>query len=119
MEDAHHVPKWGKLMPLFVSIAGIGLAVVIYGRMPFLADKIANTFPAIYRLFYHKWYFDELYDKAFVLPAVRWGQFFWLRGDKAVIDVLVLTALAPWWCALRHFVAVCNRAMCFIMRLPC
>ena len=86
MEDAHHVPKWGKLMPLFVSIAGIGLAVVIYGRMPFLADKIANTFPAIYRLFYHKWYFDEIYDKAFVRPAVRWGQFFWIRGDRAVID---------------------------------
>ena len=106
MEDAHHVPKWGKLMPLFVSIAGIGLAVVIYGKMPFLADKIANTFPAIYRLFYHKWYFDELYDKAFVLPAVRWGQFFWLRGDKAVIDGFGPDGISA---MVVRFAAFCSR----------
>ena len=106
MEDAHHVPKWGKLMPLFVSIAGIGLAVVIYGRMPFLADKIANTFPAIYRLFYHKWYFDEIYDKAFVRPAVRWGQFFWIRGDRAVIDGFGPDGISA---LVVRFAALCSR----------
>ena len=106
MEDAHHVPKWGKLMPLFVSIAGIALATIIYGKCPWIADKIANTFPAIHQLFYHKWYFDELYDKAFVRPAVRCGNFFWLRGDRGVIDAYGPDGISN---IVVRFAALCSR----------
>ena len=106
MEDAHHVPKWGKMMPLFVSIAGIALAIIIYGKCPWIADKIANTFPAIHQLFYHKWYFDEIYDKAFVRPAVRCGNFFWLRGDRGVIDAYGPDGMSN---IVMRFAAFCSR----------
>ena len=106
MEDAHHVPKWGKMMPLFVSIGGIALAIIIYGKCPWIADKIANTFPAIHQLFYHKWYFDEIYDKAFVRPAVRCGNFFWQRGDRGVIDAYGPDGISN---IVMRFAVLCSR----------
>src|SRR6056300_1870297 len=58
MEDAHHVPKWVKLMPLYVSVSGIGLAIIIYTMMPSVADNVARIFRPVHQLFYRKWYFD-------------------------------------------------------------
>ena len=86
MEDAHHVPKWVKLMPLYVSVSGIGLAIIIYTMMPSVADNVARIFRPVHQLFYRKWYFDEIYHAVFVRPAVEIGRFFWIRGDKATID---------------------------------
>jgi len=47
-----------------------------------------KRFPAIYALFYNKWYFDEIYDALFVKPALAIGRFFWKKGDGATIDGL-------------------------------
>lgn len=106
MEDAHHVSIFVKLMPLVVSIGGIALAIVIYTRKPWIARRIIAKFPAIYQLFYHKWYFDAMYNKVFVRPAVRWGHFFWLRGDKAVIDTYGPDGISN---IVVRFAALCSR----------
>ena len=34
----------------------------------------------------NKWYFDELYDRIFVRPALWLGRLFWKRGDEGTID---------------------------------
>ena len=34
----------------------------------------------------NKWYFDELYDRIFVRPAMWFGRLFWKSGDEGTID---------------------------------
>jgi NADH-quinone oxidoreductase subunit L len=77
-----------KLSPLVVGIAGIALAWLFYIRQPDLPAKTASTFAPIYRFFYNKWYFDELYDFLFVRPAKKLGHVLWKKGDNALIDGL-------------------------------
>ncbi len=94
LHHAHDVPLWVKLAPLVVGISGIALAWLFYIRQPDLPAKTATTFAPIYRFFYNKWYFDELYDFLFVRPAKRIGHALWKKGDGALIDGLGPDGLA-------------------------
>jgi NADH-quinone oxidoreductase subunit L len=94
LHHAHDVPLWVKLAPLAVGISGIALAWLFYIRRPDLPGKTATTFAPIYRFFYNKWYFDELYDFLFVRPAKRIGHWLWKKGDGALIDGLGPDGLA-------------------------
>jgi len=86
IEAAHHGAAWVGLLPTFVGLVGIGLAVVFYIVKPELPARLAATFRPIYLLLLNKWYFDELYDALFVRPAVRIGRGLWHTGDGAIID---------------------------------
>ncbi len=86
LDAAHHVPQWVKLLPIFVAALGIFLAYVVYMWKEGVAGKIARIFSPLHTLFYNKWFFDELYDRLFVQRAMRWGRFFWKKGDAALID---------------------------------
>ena len=86
MEAAHHVPTWVKLLPIGLASAGVVGAYIAYVRLPWLPISIAERAGALYRFLFNKWYFDELYDRIFVGPAVRIGRLLWVRGDKGVID---------------------------------
>jgi NADH-quinone oxidoreductase subunit L len=87
----HHmeeVPTWSQVLPLVMGLGGIALSYVYYIVRPDLPGKTVATFSALYRLFYNKWYFDEIYDALFVQPVLRLGQALWKKGDGAVIDGL-------------------------------
>ena len=86
IEGAHHVPIWVKLLPIVVTVAGIGLAYVMYMFAPGLPARLASSFRSIYLFLLNKWYFDELYDYIFVRPAMKLGRVFWKGGDGAIID---------------------------------
>ena len=86
MEAAHNVPTWVKLLPIGLASAGVVGAYIAYVRLPWLPVSLAVRTGALYRFLFNKWYFDELYDRIFVKPAVRCGQLLWTRGDKGVID---------------------------------
>ena len=86
MEAAHHVPTWVKLLPIGLASAGVVGAYIVYVRLPWLPVTLADRASVVYRFLFNKWYFDELYDRIFVKPAVRCGQLLWTRGDKGVID---------------------------------
>jgi NADH-quinone oxidoreductase subunit L len=58
-----------------ISIVGIGLAWLIYIRRPGTTARLVERFPWAHRFLGHKWYFDELYDAAFVRPATAMGSF--------------------------------------------
>ncbi len=88
MEAAHHVPLWVKLLPVVLAAAGVLGAVIAYVLIPGLPGRLAEAVGPLYRFLFHKWYFDELYDRVFVRPAVQLGHQFWQRGDRAVIDGL-------------------------------
>ena len=86
MEAAHHVPTWVKLLPIGLASAGVLGAYIAYVHLPWLPVSLAGRTGALYQFLFNKWYFDELYDRIFVKPAVRCGQLLWTRGDKGVID---------------------------------
>jgi proton-translocating NADH-quinone oxidoreductase chain L len=77
---------------VLIGTVGIGLGVLYYGpwekwkRLD--AAKTAIRFNPIYNFFYHKWYFDELYQAALIGPTLKIA-----RGistfDKVVVDGVV------------------------------
>ncbi len=86
LENAHHVPTWVKLLPIILAASGVCLAIICYVIIPSLPDRISKICAPVYRLFFNKWYFDELYDRIFVSSSVALGRSFWQRGDKGIID---------------------------------
>ena len=86
LENAHHVPIWVKYLPLFVGVAGIALAYLMYMFAPELPGALANGFHRTHHFLVKKWYFDEIYDRLFVKPAFALGYGFWKSGDGALID---------------------------------
>ncbi len=86
IEAAHHAPLWVKMLPLVVALAGIALAYYMYVFRPELPGRLAGRARALYLFLLNKWYFDELYDRVFVRPAMFLGYGLWKSGDGALID---------------------------------
>jgi NADH-quinone oxidoreductase subunit L len=72
-----------------VIVGGLGIifAYVMYMWDLGLPERFKRTFPFLYRLFFNKWFFDEIYDRVFVQNTIKLGRIFW-SGDKNVIDGL-------------------------------
>ena len=83
---AHYVPLWVKYLPIFLAILGILCAYLCYILNPNLPKILSKKFSPIYNLFFNKWYFDELYDYLFVKSFIKFGNFFWKKGDEGTID---------------------------------
>ena len=83
---AHYVPLWVKYLPIFLAILGILCAYLFYLLNPNLPKILSKKFYPIYNLFFNKWYFDELYDYLFVKSFIKFGNFFWKKGDEGTID---------------------------------
>ncbi len=86
MDDAHNAPTWVKVSPFVAMLLGLSLAWLFYIRDTSLPKRLAASQPALYQFLLNKWYFDELYDWAFVRPAKWLGGFLWRRGDGSMID---------------------------------
>ena len=50
--------------------------------------RLAQQFRLLYLFLLNKWYFDELYDRLFVRPALALGDGLWKGGDGLLIDGL-------------------------------
>ncbi len=85
-EAAESIPLLIKLLPLVAWVVGLWVAWNNYIRDPGAASKFVETFPRVYRFVFNKWYFDELYDRIFVRPAIWLGKLFWHGGDEGTID---------------------------------
>ena len=82
----HEVPFWVKLAPFLAMAIGLGFSWFCYLGRPGLGARIAAMAGPINTFFYHKWYFDELYDLLFVRSAKAIGYGLWRGGDVAIID---------------------------------
>jgi NADH-quinone oxidoreductase subunit L len=70
-----------------VALTGIALAALFFLKRPELADRTAARFAPLYRLFYGKYYVDELYDATVVQPIkVLSDQGLWRVVDMKIID---------------------------------
>ena len=86
LRDLHEVPRWVKLSPLVMMLAGFTFAWVMYIRRPTLPAQLATEHDLIYKLLLNKWYIDEIYNFIFVRPVKWLARLFWKGGDGAVID---------------------------------
>ena len=86
IERMHAVPYWVKYSALVVMLLGFAAAFLAYMRDTSIPAKTAEQLGPVYRFFYNKWYFDELYDLLFVKPAFWFGRQFWKLGDVGTID---------------------------------
>ena len=87
-EEAHHAPFWISIVATLVSLFGIFLAWLMYGKKSVARDVIAAPFPWLYQLSYRKYYIDELYDNVIVRPLRVFGEFLTMV-DVYIIDGLV------------------------------
>lgn len=71
---------------LYLAIAGVLSAWLLYVKLPHLPAKIAQAFRPIYVLFENKYYLDALYFNVFAKGTRALGTFFWKVGDTAIID---------------------------------
>jgi NADH-quinone oxidoreductase subunit L len=80
------IPAWAEKMPLLLAIGGIGIAYWFYELAPEVPARAARAAPRLYAFLLNKWYFDEIYDAAFVRPALRLARTIWRIGDETMID---------------------------------
>ena len=72
-----------------ISLAGIGLAYLLYVARPELPAVLRRRLRPLYTLFVNKWYFDEAIDLLVVRPALAVGRFADRVFERIVVDGLV------------------------------
>jgi NADH-quinone oxidoreductase subunit L len=91
-EGTGHAAAWLQVVALLVSLLGIVLAYLMYGKRYIPADAIPETMPWLYQLSYRKYFIDELYHHVIVRP-LNWLGLLLDLFDRYVVDGLVaLTA---------------------------
>ncbi|MBA3325567.1 MAG: NADH-quinone oxidoreductase subunit L, partial [Rhodobacteraceae bacterium] len=86
MDEAHDSPVWVKASPFVAMLLGFGISYLFYIANPALPAALARQQRGLYLFLLNKWYFDELYDRLFVRPALWLGRLLWKKGDGATID---------------------------------
>jgi len=86
LEAAHEVPNWVRVAPFAAMLIGFFIATWFYIWSPGLPRRLAETNQPLYRFLLNKWYFDEIYNVIFIIPAGWIGRLFWRRGDGNIID---------------------------------
>ncbi len=82
----HATPYLVKYAAAIVMLFGLFVAWLAYIKDTTLPGKGAEQLGPVYRFFYNKWYFDELYHYLFIVPAFWLGRIFWKFGDVGTID---------------------------------
>jgi len=82
---AHRIAMWTSIP---VALLGILLAAVVYYWKKISAEAWGNRLSFVYKLFWNKWYFDEIYG-ATVIGATLWKSRFLAAFDIKVIDGFV------------------------------
>src|SRR5688500_15104387 len=94
--DPNYFGLWSFIMhglvsvPFWLALAGIATAWLLYMRRPDLPARVANFFGPAYSLVERKYGFDELYSWLLAGGARNLGRGFWRRGDRAVIDGMMV-----------------------------
>ena len=82
----HEIPGWAAFAPTVMMVVGSLVAIWFYLVDPKVPVALAKSQDALYQFLLNKWYFDELYDRIFVKPALWIGRLLWKRGDGSIID---------------------------------
>ncbi|MDJ0655422.1 MAG: NADH-quinone oxidoreductase subunit L [Xanthomonadales bacterium] len=81
-------------LPVWLALAGAGLATYIYLFNPGIADRIQGALKPLHTLLDRKYWFDEIYQALFAGGSRLLGKGLWKGGDEALIDGLVVNGSA-------------------------
>jgi NADH-quinone oxidoreductase subunit L len=83
------------MTPVFwLAAAGAYTAWYLYLKRPDIPDTIKDRVTGLYNLLDRKYYFDDLYIKGFAVAGRSIGQFLWQKGDRLVIDGMMVNGTA-------------------------
>ncbi len=83
------------MTPVFwLAAAGVLTAWFLYLKRPDIPDTIQQKFAGLYELLDRKYYFDDLYIKGFAAGGRSLGRFLWQKGDRLVIDGMMVNGTA-------------------------
>ncbi|MDO4696540.1 MAG: NADH-quinone oxidoreductase subunit L [Neisseria sp.] len=71
---------------LYLAIAGVFAAWLLYVKAPHLPAKIASAFSPVYKLLENKYFLDAFYFNVFAKGSRALGSFFWKVCDTMLID---------------------------------
>jgi NADH-quinone oxidoreductase subunit L len=124
-----HGTEWA-LMAVSVAAAAIGIFVAWRLALvsPGAAARLAEGFGPVYRILFHKYYIDEIYDAAVIRPFVRLSEKFWKGVDEFFVDgTLVGTGTVTEWLgyalallqtgAVRHYLLGIFLGALFLMTM--
>ncbi len=80
----HAAPAWARYAASVSMAAGVALAWLFHIRQA--EHRREPALRSVLLFLRNGWYFDALYERLFVRPALRLGRFLWKRGDGALID---------------------------------
>jgi len=90
MVDIEFLPLLYKLLPLFLTLAGVYSAYIIYTYYTknwMLLRSNNSYFNSIYTFFNKKWFFDRIYNQFLVLPVVVDSYYFAYQNiDRGIIE---------------------------------
>jgi NADH-quinone oxidoreductase subunit L len=86
LEEMEHVSLAVKAAPFVMMVIGFLVALQFYIFRPDIPASLARDQGVLYRFLLNAWYFDWIYDKIFVRPALWLGRLLWKGGDGFVID---------------------------------
>ena len=89
-----------KHPPLYLALAGIFVAWLLYIRLPKLPETIANAFKPIYLFLLNKYWLDDLNQFIFAGGTRKIGRLLWQFGDVRTIDGILVNGTAT---AVRVF----------------
>jgi NADH-quinone oxidoreductase subunit L len=74
---------------VFVAVAGLFIAYVMYMKKTELPQKLGAMFQPVYKLLFNKYYIDELYSKTIVQPTLKASEKIILAFDTYIIEGIV------------------------------
>jgi NADH-quinone oxidoreductase subunit L len=93
IEAAHQVWWPVKFSAFIAMVLGFGAAYWMYMIDVGMPKRLADQNPGLYQFLLNKWYFDELYDRIFVRPALWLGNALWKGFDDWLVDKTVTEGL--------------------------
>ncbi|MBN9543256.1 MAG: NADH-quinone oxidoreductase subunit L [Alphaproteobacteria bacterium] len=86
LSEIHHTPQIIKILPLILGVIAIISAFAVYILIPNMKDTMKKYLKPVYKLSFNKFYFDEIYHKAFVEPFTKIAQKIWQLFDIKIVD---------------------------------
>jgi NADH-quinone oxidoreductase subunit L len=82
--------EWLMVVSAIAGVIGIFIAWVFYVWKPAIPEQLAAALAWPYKLIYHKYFVDEIYDAAVVEPVIKGSRTVLWRGvDAGLIDGMV------------------------------
>lgn len=104
VEAEFGLPLFLKLLPMFGSFFGFGLAFYLYHVTPLFTIKLTNSSlgKSLYAFFNGKWFFDNVYNHYFISGGMKLGHTISKVIDRGIIELVGPFGLSNSLSTRRH-----------------